>query len=294
MTRIFKSILLAAGLLFSLSAHAQSASFIGTDTTTQGNWESQYGADGVYIPSITPDSISYGLVANQTPVYVWNAATLDPRAMQDGTATRVASTWFAAPSFTFNISITDGGTHQLALYALDWDNQGRSENISISNTANGAVLNTQSLSGFTGGTYLVWNVAGNITVSVTVTGKANAVVSGVFFGGKFTGTITPPPPPPSPAPSAGSYTVAVVTTPAAPSHSVVLAWTPVSAATYNVYRASNATGATTKLNASPVSATYYQDLAVSAGQSYFYTTTSIVGGVESAPSVQVPVTIPTP
>jgi len=38
----------------------------------------------------------------------------------------------------------------------------------------------------------------------------------------------------------------------------------------------------------------YVDLAVIAGTKYYYTTTSIVGGVESGYSTQVPVTIPTP
>jgi len=44
------------------------------------------------------------------------------------------------------------------------------------------VLNSQSLnSSFSGGVYLVWNVAGHVKVRVTLTGGANAVVSGFFF-----------------------------------------------------------------------------------------------------------------
>ena len=44
------------------------------------------------------------------------------------------------------------------------------------------MLDSQTVSGFTAGQYLVWNIAGNVTFHVTSTGGANAVVSGIFFG----------------------------------------------------------------------------------------------------------------
>jgi fibronectin type 3 domain-containing protein len=63
---------------------------------------------------------------------------------------------------------------------------------------------------------------------------------------------------------------------------------------YNVYRGTTSGGPYTKLTASPVTAPAYQDLAIVAGTTYYYCTTAIVNGVESAYAVQVPVTIPTP
>jgi hypothetical protein len=43
------------------------------------------------------------------------------------------------------------------------------------------VLNSQSLSKFSDGKYLVWNLTGNIRIRITKTGGVNAVVSGIFL-----------------------------------------------------------------------------------------------------------------
>ena len=60
--------------------------------------------------------------------YTWALNPNDVRALQTSTG-RIASTWFSSTSFTFDVNLTDGNTHQVALYALDWDNfqGGRSE-----------------------------------------------------------------------------------------------------------------------------------------------------------------------
>jgi len=79
------------------------------------------------------------------------------------------------------VRLPDANTHQFALYCLDWDTTSRREQMDILD-ANGNVLNSQSLnSSFSGGVYLVWNVTGHVKVRVTLTGGANAVVSGFFF-----------------------------------------------------------------------------------------------------------------
>ncbi|MGD0963578.1 MAG: hypothetical protein ABSA57_06715, partial [Candidatus Acidiferrales bacterium] len=75
----------------------------------------------------------------------------------------------------------DGNTHRVAVYALDWDNYGRSETIQVLDAATNAVLDSRSISAFTQGVYLVWNISGNVKINVTTTGGLNSVVSGVFF-----------------------------------------------------------------------------------------------------------------
>ena len=80
---------------------------------------------------------------------------------------------------------TDSQAHQVALYLLDWDNYfgGRTETVEVLNTA-GAVLDTRAVTQFQGGQYLVWNLSGHVVLRVTNTnGPANAVISGLFFGG---------------------------------------------------------------------------------------------------------------
>lgn len=85
--------------------------------------------------------------------------------------------------------------------------------------------------------------------------------------------------------------------PASAQHPVNLTWTASSDAAenpsleYNIYRASTCGGTYTKLNTTPLAATAYLDAAVLPG-SYCYQVTSVLNGVESAPSNQAAVLIP--
>jgi predicted RecA/RadA family phage recombinase len=111
----------------------------------------------------------------------------------------VASCWYSASSFSFNVNVTDGNSHQIALYALDWDTTARAETITIVDANNPSnVLSTQTVSSFHGGTYLVWTISGHVLINVTLTGGSNAVISGVFFAPTQAAT-------PQISPAAGSY-----------------------------------------------------------------------------------------
>jgi len=113
----------------------------------------------------------------------WVNSTSDPRALQkpSNLSDRVAGTWYTYGSITVDLPITDGLTHQLAVYCLDWDTTSRREQLDILD-GNGNVLNSQTLnSSFNGGVYVIWNVAGHVKLRVTPTGGANAVMSGLFF-----------------------------------------------------------------------------------------------------------------
>ena len=168
------------------------ANFLATDTGTEGSYQGIYGADySTMIGStgnvISNGSLSYGTfkVLNGQP-YVWNGSTTDPRALGG-----VASSW---NNPEFNISVTDGKLHQLALYALDWDTQGRAETIQITDTVSGAVLDTRNISNFGNGIYVIWNISGNITINVTLTSGPNPVISGVFLGGAVQTIMSVSPP----------------------------------------------------------------------------------------------------
>jgi hypothetical protein len=97
----------------------------------------------------------------------------------------------------------------------------------------------------------------------------------------------------------GSAVVALSGTGAAVAHSVDLTWSaPASSADpvagYNIYR-SLSSGSPQLLNSTPTTATTYVDNSVTSGSSYTYTVESVdANGVQSAPSNQVEVTIPTP
>ena len=185
-------LILGSVLSFFFPSHVQaqsgSATFVRTDTTTQGNWHGAYGADGYSLAGDTASIPSYSTVAVQNQAeWTWTEETTDIRGLQTGNGVgRIAAAWYNSPSFSFDVNFTDGQSHQLALYAVDWDNLGRAETIQVLDAGSQTVLNTQSISSFSNGTYLVWSISGHVTVNVIGTGGPNAAVSGVFFGGSST------------------------------------------------------------------------------------------------------------
>jgi hypothetical protein len=158
-----------------------SASFVGLDATSGGTWRGRYGTQGYAIAADSNSQPSgVPLMWAGYSSWVW-AFSADPRALQRPTGIeRIASTWFSSTSFTIDVNVTDGLSHQVALYALDWDNAGRSETIQIVDAANGTVLDSQTVSNFFGGQYSVWRVSGHVTVKVTRTAGVNAVLSALF------------------------------------------------------------------------------------------------------------------
>ena len=165
--------------------------FLEKDATTQGNWIGTYGAQGYDIVS-GPTS----LPANDTvtpsgqSTYTWTKTSTDPRALQvPGSSNRVAAVWYSATSFTVDVNLADGQAHDLELYFDDWDNKGRGEQVQISDAGTGTVLDTETISSFSGGVYLDWKVSGNLVITITRTAGTNAVLNGLFLDP----TSSPPP-----------------------------------------------------------------------------------------------------
>ena len=199
------------------------ASFVTSDTSTQGNWVGHYGSQGY---DVIGDSSVITTSAQIRPIgqlnYTWAASTTDGRGLQKGTNTadHIASTWYSGSSNTFQIdvNITDTAVHQLALYGVDWDQRGRSQTVQLIDGNTGAVLDTETMStasGFENGQYLVWNVQGHVRIRVINTGSTNAVVSGLFLDPQSvalpTSTSTPSTLFPTSTPSATSTATATNT-----------------------------------------------------------------------------------
>jgi Chondroitinase B len=173
------------GIFFGGGAATGSAAFLRTDTTTQGSWKSAYGKDGA---AILGDSISYPSYVTVTPAghaaWTWAASTSDGRALakRASPTDRIASCWYSSSAFTLDLNFTDGQTHQVALYALDWDADGRTQTFDVLD-ASGNLLDTRSIANFIGGQYLVWNLSGHVVIRMTNgLPSSNAVISGIFFG----------------------------------------------------------------------------------------------------------------
>src|SRR5262249_55914087 len=125
----------------------------------------------------------------------WAASTTVPQALvaAPGTnpANRIAATWYANTSFTLNVNVTDGNSHSIELYVLDYDHKNRGEQIQLTDAISHAVLDTETVSNFTDGVYLSWTISGNVLITFTRKAGDNAVVSGLLFD-----PVGSPPPPP--------------------------------------------------------------------------------------------------
>ena len=161
-----------------------SATFVKTDSTTQGTWKGAYGADGASVIGDTATLPGYVTVTpSGNSAWTWSDSTNDVRAVQKISATdRIASAWYLDGSFTVDLNFTDGQTHRAALYFIDWDQSGRTQTVEILDAASGSVLNTQTVSSFANGKYLVWDLKGAIKVRLTKVTGYNAVLSGLYFG----------------------------------------------------------------------------------------------------------------
>jgi hypothetical protein len=116
-------------------------------------------------------------------MYSW-ASTTDPRALQTPNgSTRVAGGWVGSTNgtITMHVNLSDGQWHNLALYFLDWGNWGISEQVQLTNAATGTVLDTETLSSFSKGVWLVWRVSGNVVITITGQAGTSPILSGLFL-----------------------------------------------------------------------------------------------------------------
>jgi hypothetical protein len=174
----------SATLSQTISGGSAIATYVQTDTTTSGTWTGTYGSDGYSLFNAGSSLPAYAqLSVSNAQSWTWDGAATDPRALQNSpsSTSRTAACNYSNTSFTYDLNLTDGNTHRVALYVVDWDSKARSETIQITDASSNAVLSTQSVSNFVNGDYLVWDLSGHVHITVTWTGGDNAVVSGMFF-----------------------------------------------------------------------------------------------------------------
>jgi hypothetical protein len=100
-------VLLTISLIDPLSAFSSTgavATFVSSDTSTEGSWHGIYGADGYSVANDSQSLPAYVSFAVQNQLnYTWASTTTDPRALQTGSNTgRIASTWYSGSSFDFD------------------------------------------------------------------------------------------------------------------------------------------------------------------------------------------------
>jgi hypothetical protein len=184
-----------------------SATPIGPDTSTQGSWKGKYGSDGYYVANGASQAPSYGsATVTGAATFTWGYNTTDQRALQNVDPIlgpiRTASTYYGN-NLNVNVNITDGNSHQVSLYLLDWDHSNQAETINVYDAGTGALLDSQALAGFGDGKYFSWTIKGNVRISVGSIGYTYALVSGIFFGAG--GTISSGPATPAATGSAATW-----------------------------------------------------------------------------------------
>ena len=178
----------ASAIFFDATPPSTAARFVKTDSTTRGNWIGVYGSDASIIARDSARNASYASVSVRDQSE-WTYATdgKDARALlkNDG-KNRIAGVWYSyyptTNSFYIDITISDGATHQVALYALDWYNQGRALQVDVLNADGGAVFDSRQLASYAGGIYLVWDIKGRLRLRLSTLAGANAMASGIFLG----------------------------------------------------------------------------------------------------------------
>ena len=159
------------------------ATFLNEDTTTQGDWIGKYGSQGYDLSYDAFNQPSYADVT--VPVSsgaYWNLSANAPQALLNPTDTdHIAAYWAIGITTTIDASFTDGLAHDLAMYFLDWNDQGFIEQVQVSDAATGTVLNTQTISNFQDGIYLDWVISGSVVISIKSLGPGKGLFSGLFF-----------------------------------------------------------------------------------------------------------------
>jgi hypothetical protein len=116
----------------------------------------------------------------------------DPRALQrfnDSAHGRSAGKLAEEVVLAVDIfTATPNAAYRLAAYFVDWESQGRAQQVSILNATDATfpiAAPSQLLERFGGGAYLVWELRGDVRLRIahvgTYPGGADALVSGIFF-----------------------------------------------------------------------------------------------------------------
>ncbi len=173
------------------------------DSSTKGDWSSNFGSDGYALAGLSTTSFpGYAEVTISGTSSVWSDSTTDIRALKNG-ASRFAGAW-SGGSVIIDIKLTDGQAHSVALYALDWNNVGMVEFIEFADVTSGNILDSRTISSLSGGQYVAYNIVGHVQFRINTQYDGPAAISGLFFGDAYEGAPPPSPPPPSSPPPPNS------------------------------------------------------------------------------------------
>lgn len=181
------------------------ATFLGVDTTTKGDWRgasqpavnttSKWGTEGIllvdangtYTTSILPSHITMSETGSPAQ-YTWNpSAPSNLKGIQayNFNSTYFAATWYKDGTFGFLLTITDGRTHTIRAGILDYDPISRWERVGIRDGAGGTLLVSDEASGSEIDAQPGWfafEVTGTVELEIhQLAGHGNAVISAILI-----------------------------------------------------------------------------------------------------------------
>ena len=157
-----------------------SATYLGVDTTTSGDWIGHYGSEGHIIPGASTNLPNY--VQLRVTAGVANDACSDSRCLETpDRLSRTRNSWQAS-TFTIDVNLSDGKTHDISLYSYNFLQTENVQNFTIKAEDSSAILSSQDLSSFFNGVYQTWEISGHVTIVVRgTTLPTPAIVNGLFF-----------------------------------------------------------------------------------------------------------------
>lgn len=166
--------------------------FVKSDTDTKGNWRgfgagNLYGTQGAYIAGesttfptgVTITGGSTDVIADSSKKVNKNISALQTIA---DPSQRIEAGLTSATSI--NVDLNLATPTQVTLYLADYDKQKRTEEVQVIDPATGQSLSgkyPQTVSNFSGGEYLTYQVNGNVELRITKVAGPNAILSGVFL-----------------------------------------------------------------------------------------------------------------
>jgi len=158
----------------------------------QGSWINTLGSGGYLLAGWdgaqdVSDLPTVSATLSQGSPTQWAQGTSDVRALQapDGSTVRNAAAYTDPTAVSVKLGFTNAYSGTISVYALDWNNEGDQESISVDD---GSGPKTVSLtSGFSNGDWVTFpaNVVAGATVTITATktGGTDAELSAIMLGG---------------------------------------------------------------------------------------------------------------
>jgi hypothetical protein len=163
--------------------------FVGFDDTTKGAWKHHYGSDGYVVIGADRSPASYVQMNYINGAErVWVPKTTDVQALEEPSSSgRVAAQRAAPLHQIIDLNMTDGNSHDVALYMVDWDWAGRWAAVDVIDAGTRKLFDSRNVARYGSGRYLKYRISGHVQIRITnvwterYPASPDAGFSGVFF-----------------------------------------------------------------------------------------------------------------